>query len=227
MTLKSDLPPIVVEPSGTANAAVIWLHGLGADGHDFEPIVPALNLPSSHAVRFIFPHAPYRSITINSGMMMRAWYDITGSEMSRQEDEAGIRASDSIIRGLIEDQILKGIPSQHIVLGGFSQGGAIALHTGLRSPSPLAGIVALSTYLPLGDRLAMEANPANQAVPILMIHGTEDAIIPLYLGQRSRERLTLHGYAVDWRTYPMAHCVSPAEINAVSDWLDRRLDFRT
>jgi phospholipase/carboxylesterase len=214
---------VVVEPAAAANAAVIWLHGLGADGHDFEPIVPALQLPPRAAVRFVFPHAPHRSVTINNGVRMRAWYDITGSEMSRQEDGPGIRASDALLRGWIEQQIGVGISPQRIVLAGFSQGGAIALHCGLRYPVPLAGIAALSSYLPLADDLAAEASAANRAIPILMVHGTEDSVIPLFLAERSRQRLIRQGYEVEWRTYPMTHCVTPEEIADISAWLGRLL----
>jgi phospholipase/carboxylesterase len=221
----SSPAPIIVEPSGPADAAVIWLHGLGADGHDFEPIVPALGLPADSGVRFIFPHAPYRSITINNGMRMRAWYDITGSEMARREDEAGIRASEVIVRGLIEEQAARGIPTRRIILAGFSQGGAVALHSGLRYESPLGGIIALSTYLPLPDRLADEAHPANRGTPILMIHGTEDGVIPPFLGKRSYDRLAQQGYPVEWRSYPMAHSVIADEIDAISQWLRGRLDI--
>lgn len=222
-----DLPPIVVEPTGAADAAVIWLHGLGADGHDFEPIVPALDLPRGCAIRFVFPHAPYRAVTINNGMRMRAWYDITGSEMVRGEDEPGIRASGDILKGLIGAQCAQGIPSERIVVGGFSQGGAIALHGGLRHPVPLGGIIALSTYLPLPDRLAAEAAPANRPVPILMIHGTDDGIIPIFLAQRSRQTLERLGHAVEWRTYAMEHSVIGEEIALISDWLSGRLGIKT
>jgi phospholipase/carboxylesterase len=226
-TAVSDLPPIVIEPATGAGAAVIWLHGLGADGHDFEPIVPALDLPPGAAVRFVFPHAPYRTVTINNGLRMRAWYDITGSEMARQEDERGIRASAAEVQALINQQCRSGIPADRIVLAGFSQGGAIALHSALRHPAPLAGVVALSTYLPLAERLEREADPANRSIPILMVHGTDDGVIPLFMAERSRRRLAELGYPVDWHAYAMEHCVIGEEIALISAWLSRRLGLKT
>lgn len=213
------LPTVTVEPSAPADAAVIWLHGLGADGHDFEALVPYLGLSPHSGVRFIFPHAPQRPITINGGAVMRAWYDIVDLGSLTWEDEPGIRASAQAVMQLVEQQLKEGIESRRIVLAGFSQGGAIALHTALRHAAPLAGVVALSTYLPLPARLEPEAAPANRVVPILMAHGTEDDIVPLALAERSRDRLETLGYAVEWHAYPIAHMVCPEEIAAIATWL--------
>lgn len=223
MTTDELLPCVTIEPRDPANAAVIWLHGLGADGHDFEPIVPELRLSPPLAVRFVFPHAPRRPVTINGGMVMRAWYDISGPAQRRQEDEAGIRASEAAVRLLIDHQIARGIPARAILLAGFSQGGAIALQTGLRYPARLAGIAALSTWLPLAASLAQEASPANRALPILMAHGDMDTIIPPGLAERSRDHLRELAYPVEWHCYDMGHSVCQAEIGTLSDWLGRIL----
>ena len=196
---------------------VIWLHGLGADGHDFEPIVPELGLRIS--VRFVFPHAPVRPVTINGGMAMRAWYDILGFSRTAAEDEAGIRASAAAVVELIDREMERGIPSHRIVLAGFSQGGAIALHTALRERRALGGVMALSTYLPLAAMLAGERTPANAGTPIFMAHGTVDNVLPLALGESARRALEALGYAVEWHAYPMAHSVCLEEISAIGAWL--------
>ncbi|MDR2877873.1 MAG: dienelactone hydrolase family protein [Chromatiales bacterium] len=219
----TDFPGVLIEPQTPANAAIIWLHGLGADGHDFEPIVPYLQLPAALAVRFFFPHAPQRAITINNGMRMRAWYDISGSELQRREDEAGVRESSAALHRMIDAQIARGISAERIVLAGFSQGGAIALHAGLRYPARLAGIAALSTYLPLPGTVAKEAHAANRDIPILMVHGSVDTIIPLSLAERSAQSLRALGYDVEWQVYAMAHTVSNEEITLISSWLSRLL----
>lgn len=219
MPSPPQTPPIEIETGSRPTASVIWLHGLGADGHDFEPIVPELGFASNPAVRFIFPHAPHRPVTINQGYVMRAWYDIEITEFGRQEDAAGIRDSEQILRGLIQKEIERGIKAERIVLAGFSQGGAIVLHTGLRFPQRLAGILALSTYLPLAETLAGEAHPANAAIPIFMAHGTDDRTIECSLGQRSADLLKRHGANVEWRTYPMGHSVHPKEISDSASWL--------
>ncbi len=216
-------PPVEIETGRDPKAAVIWLHGLGADGHDFEPIVPELRLPSALPVRFIFPHAPHRPVTINNGYVMRAWYDIRTAEFVQREDEAGIRESERTVRDLIAQEHKRGIPSQRIVLAGFSQGGAIALHTGVRYPERLAGIMALSTYLPLAETFQAEANPANQTVPMFMAHGTEDPIIPIERGRHSADLLKRAGADVQWRTYDMGHSVCIEEIGDVAAWLVRVL----
>lgn len=212
------LPRVEIDPSAPgAPASVIWLHGLGADGHDFEPIVPELGLRVP--VRFVFPHAPVRPVTINGGMAMRAWYDILGFDAKAKEDAAGIRASAAAVTGLIDREIERGMSSQRIVLAGFSQGGAIALHTALREPRALAGVLALSTYLPLASTVASERSAANAGVPIFMAHGTDDSVLPLALAEFSRRTLEALGYAIEWHAYSMAHSVCLEEVSAVGAWL--------
>ena len=208
-------------PSPTAT--VIWLHGLGADGHDFEPIVPELDLPDALAVRFVFPHAPMQAVTINGGAVMRAWYDVYALEGQRREDTAGVRASQTKVEELIAREKARGVPAARLVLAGFSQGGAIALQTGLRHGERLAGIMALSTYLPVASTLAAEASPANRAVPIFMAHGQDDPLIPIERATMSRRQLEAAGYTVEWHQYPMAHAVCMDEIADVSAWLQRVL----
>ncbi|MBZ0104378.1 MAG: dienelactone hydrolase family protein [Sulfuricella denitrificans] len=202
-------------PSGT----VIWLHGLGADGHDFAPVVPELGLPPQLAVRFIFPHAPLMPVTINNGYVMPAWYDVRSLDLRQAEDEAGIRASQLKVEALIRHEAVRGISASRIVLAGFSQGGAIALHTGLRHQARLAGVLALSTYLPLPLALAAETHPDNAGLPIFMAHGSADNVIPLSQGIASRNLLQEQGYKVVWREYPMAHSVCPEEIADIGQWL--------
>ena len=199
--------------------AVIWLHGLGADGHDFEPIVPQLVRPEWPALRFVFPHAPVRPISLNGGLPMRAWYDIGGFDLSQKQDEAGIRMSITAVDSLIAREVERGVPNANIVLTGFSQGGAIALAAGLRHANKLAAIVALSTYLPIAEVTAGERNASNAATPIFMGHGAFDPVVPRYLGERSRDQLRDWGYHVDWHSYPMAHQVCPQEIADLADFL--------
>jgi len=208
---------IEIETGPKPAAAVIWLHGLGADGHDFEPVVPELKLPKP--VRFVFPHAPVRPVTINQGMRMRAWYDIFQFG-GGAEDEKGIRESQGLIEALIKQQP---VPAKAIVLAGFSQGGAIVLQTALRYPERLAGVIALSTYLPLSGKLKDEKSPANQDLPIFMAHGQYDDLIPLSRAQKSRELLGDAGYKVDWHDYPMPHSVCGAEIADIASFLVRLL----
>jgi phospholipase/carboxylesterase len=217
------LPCIEIETGAAPRAAVIWLHGLGADGHDFEPIVPELVDSGWPPLRFVFPHAPVRPITINGGMPMRAWYDISGLEIAQRQDEAGIRTSIGLLDELIERECARGVPSARIVLAGFSQGGAIVLAGGIRQPRPLAGIVALSTYLPMAERTDAEANAANRATPIFMAHGTLDPTISHALGEMSRAYLVQRGYAVEWHSYAMAHQVCGEEIADLRHWLRARL----
>ncbi|UCE31303.1 MAG: alpha/beta hydrolase [Burkholderiales bacterium] len=213
---------IELQTAPQPDASVIWLHGLGADGHDFEPIVPALGLGPAAALRFVFPHAPIRPVTVNMGMRMRAWYDIV--ELGGgHEDEAGIRASQRLLEALVARERERGIASRRIVLAGFSQGGAIALQTGLRHPERLAGVMALSTYLPVAHTLAAERNSANAGVPIFMAHGGDDEIIAIGRAERSREALEALGYAVQWASYPMGHAVCGEEIAAIAAWLGRVL----
>ena len=206
---------IEIETGPNPGTAVIWLHGLGADGHDFEPIVPELELPKP--VRFVFPHAPVRPVTINNGMRMRAWYDIFQFG-GGPEDEAGIRASQKIVEDLIKAE-----SGKKVVLAGFSQGGAIVLQTALRYSGKLAGVMALSTYLPLAAKLAAERNAANGDLPVFMAHGRFDNVIPIDRAQKSRQLLTSLGYKVEWREYPMPHSVCPEEIGHISAWLASRL----
>ena len=205
--------------------AVIWMHGLGADGNDFVPVVKELGLPDHLPLRFIFPHAPMRPVTINAGHVMRAWYDIIEiSSNERKVDDAGIRESQRAVEALIEREISRGIPANKIVLAGFSQGGAIALQTGLRCKQALAGILALSTYLPLAASLAAEASIANRAIPIFMAHGEQDTVIPISIAESSVKELRRNGYKVDWREYPMAHSVSMEEISDIGTWLKQRVE---
>jgi phospholipase/carboxylesterase len=211
------LETVEVAPLGEPELAVIWLHGLGADGHDFEPIAPELRV--RRAVRFVFPHAPIRPVTINNGLEMRAWYDIAGFDF-RVEDDPGIRASAAAVARLVDREVERGVAAERIVLAGFSQGGAIALHLGLREPRRLAGVLALSTYLPLATTLAHEKSAANAALPIFMAHGEYDPVIPLALGDNSRRFLEREGYAVDWHVYPMPHSVCAPEIAAIAAWLE-------
>ncbi|MDH4189325.1 MAG: alpha/beta hydrolase [Betaproteobacteria bacterium] len=215
----SDLPETVErETAPKPDATVIWLHGLGADGHDFEPIVPALRLPKRLALRFVFPHAPQQPVTINMGLRMRAWFDIFELGGAR-EDETGIRASQALLEALIEREKSRGIAARRIVLAGFSQGGAIALQTGLRHPERLAGILALSTWLPLAEALETERDAANAGVPIFIAHGSSDPMVPLERAERSRDRLAALGYTPEWRAYPMAHEVCQDEVAAIGAWI--------
>jgi phospholipase/carboxylesterase len=218
------LPAIEIETAPGPTCAVIWMHGLGADGNDFVPVVPELGLPDAPAIRFIFPHAPAIPVTCNGGYVMPAWYDIYSlDEAGRQVDEAGIRHSREAIRALIARENARGVPAARIVLAGFSQGGAIAYTTALTHPETLAGVIALSTYIPSVDLLAAEATPANAATPILAAHGTHDDVVPLALGTRARDFVASRGHPVDWHTYPMAHSVCLEEIADIGRWLQTRL----
>src|SRR5216683_1785252 len=215
------LDAIEIETGKNPAASVIWLHGLGADGNDFAPIVPELRLPKA-AIRFVFPHAPVQPVTINGGMRMRAWYDITDGAI-RREDERGVRASQALIETLIGREKERGTKSERLVLAGFSQGGAIALQTGLRHPERIAGIMALSTYVPVGEKLPAEASAANRDVPIFMAHGSHDPIIPLVRAEQSRKLLESLGYPVEWREYGMPHSVCPEELADIGAWLGKVL----
>lgn len=217
----TELATLEIGPQDDARASVIWLHGLGADGYDFEVLARQLQLPDR--VRFVLPHAPYRPVTLNAGQVMRAWYDIRTLELRQQEDAEGIRASAAIVQALIAREAERGVPAQRVVLAGFSQGGAVALHAGLRYEHALAGILALSTYLPLPDALAAEASAANRRVPIMMAHGLHDEVVPLLAAQLACRILDAQGYAVDWRTYSMAHALCPDEIADLRAWLVDRL----
>jgi phospholipase/carboxylesterase len=217
------LETIEIETAPKPAAAVIWMHGLGADGNDFATIVPELGLGDLPGIRFIFPHAPMMPVTINNGCVMRAWYDVTYGDLEgtsrKMPDEKGVRASHAAIEKLIARENQRGIAARNIVVAGFSQGGAIALQTGLRYPERLAGVMALSTYLPLTDRVPAEASAANKDVPIFLAHGTHDPVIPFALATRSRDRLAELGYPVEWREYPMQHSVCAEEIADIGKWL--------
>jgi phospholipase/carboxylesterase len=217
------LETIEVETAPQPNAAVIWLHGLGADGHDFEPIVPELVSRGERAWRFVFPNAPVRPVTINSGMRMRAWYDIAGMDRRAAEDAEGFKDSDNQIRELIAREVTRGIPAGRIVLAGFSQGGAVSLYTVPRLTEKLAGVMALSCYLPRESTFSAERTPANDATPIFMAHGQADATVPMMLGMRSRDYLLSHGYSVEWHEYPMAHAVCAEEVADIRQFLLRVL----
>ena len=208
------LEHITVEPQSPAQKAIIWLHGLGADGHDFEPLVPQLALPNT---RFIFPHAPARAITINGGFKMRAWFDIHGLDIDSRIDWAGLAQSEQEIIGLIEEQVNKGIDYQNIYLAGFSQGGVVAIYTGLRFKHQLAGIIGLSTFLPVQHPL--DCHTANKTTPFFIAHGNKDDIVPLPMGQLVAGWLETQGYPVNWHSYAMAHQVCPEEINDLKHWL--------
>jgi phospholipase/carboxylesterase len=217
-THRSD-EAIVMSPATAPTASVIWMHGLGADGTDFVPLVPELRLPDNVAPRFIFPNAPVRPVTVNNGMSMPAWYDIYSFGIKDREDTAGIRESAALVQGLIDRERAAGISAARIVLAGFSQGGAIALQAGLRYAQPLAGILALSTYLPLAATLAAESSPANRAIPILMCHGREDPVLPLELARKSYETLIAQGYNPRLLEYSMEHTLCAEEVVAISQWL--------
>jgi len=200
-------------PSGS----VIWLHGLGADGHDFEPIVPELHLPADLALRFVFPHAPQRPVTINGGMVMRAWYDIISLDAEGRADAAGVHESTAILEELIAREKERGINADKIVIAGFSMGGAIAINTALHTNEKLAGLMALSTYLPLPSEV--DGSRGNRDLPVLMAHGSFDPMLPMQWGQMSAERLTDAGFTIEWHDYPMAHAVCPEEIRDIREWL--------
>jgi phospholipase/carboxylesterase len=214
------LESIEIETAPNPRSSIIWMHGLGADGNDFAPLADEIELPV--AARYIFPHAPMMPVTINGGYVMRAWYDINDAAI-RREDDAGVRASQHSVEALLAREKSRGIGANRIVLAGFSQGGAVALQTGLRHAERLAGIMALSTYVPLADTLAAEASPANRQVPIFMAHGTYDPMIAITRAQASCDLLTRLGYKVEWSEYRMEHSVCPEEIAAIGDWLRRVL----
>ena len=219
-----ELPDsIEVETGPNPQGAVIWLHGLGADGHDFEPIVPELGIDRMEPLRFVFPHAPVRPVTINGGMAMRAWYDILTLDRGGPQDDAGIRESGAMLEGLIARENDRGISTDRIVIAGFSQGGAIILHTGIRHPQRLGGLMALSTYIPLRDSLAAEVfdNDVSQSrdVPIFMAHGQFDPVLPIQLGESTRDLLVANSFSVEWHDYPMAHSVNAEEVQHIRQWL--------
>ena len=205
--------------------SVIWLHGLGADGHDFEPIVPELHLPAELPLRFVFPHAPVRPVTINGGMSMRAWYDIVSLDAEGRADAKGVYESTALLEGLIAREIDRGIDAKKIVIAGFSMGGAIAINTALHSKESLAGLMALSTYLPLPSEVG--ASTGGRDLPVFMAHGSFDPMLPMQWGQASAEKLKETGFAVEWHDYPMAHAVCPEEIRDIREWLLKIYGVRT
>ncbi len=217
--MSQDL--IEVETGPSPVATIIWMHGLGADGHDFEPIVPELVRRGERSLRFVFPHAPVRPVTLNNGYRMRAWYDIVSIQRGAAQDEAGIRASHSIVEALIRRENERGIPSSKIVLAGFSQGGAMALYSGTRYPEKLAGIIGLSCYMLLESHFTAERAAENHATPIFLGHGTQDPVVSPLLGEATRRMLETEGYAVEWHAYPMPHSVCPQEVADIAAWLRR------
>ena len=224
MSLPAELLPCIERETGAKpTAAVIWLHGLGADGNDFVPIVGEMRLPESLSIRFVFPHAPVRPVTLNNGFRMRAWYDIAPGDIGTRADVAGVQTSQDQVEALVAREKARGIAADRIVLAGFSQGGVIALYTGVRHAERLAGIVALSTYVVLPERLAAEGSAANRDVPIFMAHGTSDPMIRLDWGDAGRRALVAAGYTVEWHTYPMPHSVVWEEIEAITAFLTRVL----
>ena len=210
---------VEIETGANPVASIIWLHGLGADGHDFEPIIPELRLPSEPSIRFVFPHAPFRPVSVNGGASMRAWYDIAFDEKGIHQNEAHIRASEQSLRALIARENERGIESRRIVLAGFSQGAAIALHTGLRYPESLAGIMALSMPLPLAEKIPAELHKANTQVPVFLAHGTMDRVVPYVVGEAAHALLKKIGVPVEWHAYPMEHSLSLEEVNHIRAWL--------
>ena len=217
------LDGIEIETGKEPRYSVIWMHGLGADGNDFVPIVPEIRQPEWPSVRFVFPHAPVRPVTINGGMRMRAWYDILGLEIANRQDEAGVRASIGEVESLVQREEERGIPSNHVVVAGFSQGGAVAYTTALTHPDKLAGLIALSTYIPSPALLTEESAVANRSIPIFGAHGMDDDVVSPTLGLAARNLLAERNYAVDWHEYPMAHSVCLEEVWAIGRWLGARM----
>jgi phospholipase/carboxylesterase len=218
-----NLSYVEVNPRTSVKAVVIWLHGLGDSGHGFAPIVPQLKLPEALGVRFVFPHAPVRAVTVNNGMKMNAWYDIKSLDLENRADEAGVLESAELLEKLVDDEMARGVPSDKIVLAGFSQGGVIALHVSTRFKHKLAGVLAMSTYMCNPDKLAAEKAETNLQTPFLMAHGSQDQMVPLFVGEQARKTLTECGFSVQWHDYPMEHCVCGEELIEVSDWLQKVL----
>jgi phospholipase/carboxylesterase len=223
MTTNSINEAVILEPAGKHRASVVWLHGLGADGHDFESIVPELGLSDELGIRFIFPHAPKRPVTINGGMIMRSWYDIKNPDLRQQRDRDDFDGSAAILASWINAEIASGIPADKIIVAGFSQGGAITLHCGLSFPLTLAGLLVLSSYLPFADVTEQQASKANKETPILMMHGQHDPVIPIDFARESCALLKSLQYPIEWYDYPMQHGLCLEEIRQISDWLTRTL----
>jgi len=221
--LTTLLDRITIEPTTTATSCVIWLHGLGDSGAGFAPVVPLLNLPHDHTIRFIFPHAPEQAVTINNGFVMPAWYDIKNENLHTRADMDGVLQSESSVKALIQEQIDNGIAASHIILAGFSQGGVMSLFTGLRFEQRLAGIIALSCYLPIKDQLPAKLSTANKNTPILQHHGELDDVVPMSAGKMANELMTNEDYDTQWKTYRMAHSVLPEQLNDIGSWLTKYL----
>tara|TARA_R110002126_G_scaffold43555_3_gene124833 strand:+ start:468 stop:1148 length:681 start_codon:yes stop_codon:yes gene_type:complete len=217
------LPFVDVKPNGPVKAAVVWLHGLGDSGHGFAPIVPELRLPSDAGIRFLFPHAPERPVTVNGGMRMRAWYDIKTMDLAHRADEGGVRESALAVQQLLDKLIADGLSSEQIVLAGFSQGGVIALHLLARLPYKLAGVMALSTYMCAPEKLTAEATTVNKATPVFIGHGSQDPVVPMAAGQQAFHALKNAGFTVSWHDYRMQHSVCAQEVADISSFLQRRL----
>lgn len=219
--MTSILPHIVLDRGKAPKHSIIWLHGLGADGEDFVDVAEMMHLPVD--MRYIFPHAPKNPVTINGGFVMRSWYDIADTDIAAKQDAAGIHASQKEIEKFIAQEVARGVSAENIYLAGFSQGGAVALHTGLRHPGRLGGILALSTYLPLADTLSQEASLSSLKTPIFFAHGLHDPVVPYSLGKMSADKLQQHGFQVDWHEYAMPHSVNAEEIGDIGRWLTKRL----
>jgi phospholipase/carboxylesterase len=222
MSIKS-LARVTINPSSPTTSCVIWLHGLGDSGDGFAPVVPVLNLPNNHGIRFIFPHAPEQPVTINQGYVMRSWYDIKSMDLHNRADMKGVLESESAIHNLIQEQVDSGISADKIVLAGFSQGGVVSLFTGLRYPEKLAGILALSCYLPTADKLPQNCHSANKATPILQNHGEQDDVVPVSSGKMAHQLLVNAGYQTKWQSYRMPHSVLPEQLSDISTWLTNTL----
>ena len=222
--MNNVLDMIEVNPTSTATATVIWLHGLGADGNDFAPMVPELQIPNTLPIRFVFPNAPLQPVTINGGYVMRSWYDIVSLEINRHADQTGIARSVQQVNQVIENEINNGIPAEKIILAGFSQGAVMALTAGLGYQKKLGGILALSGYLPFAADVLSAANQANKSTPIFLAHGTQDAVVPYFLGQAAHAELIKHQHPVSWHSYPMPHSVCAEEIQDIREWLITRLN---
>lgn len=218
----SLLPCVTIEPKEPATATVIWLHGLGADGHDFEPIVPELRLPTSMAVRFIFPHSPQIPVTINGGMVMPAWYDILSMSVDREVDEEQLMQSSNAVQTIIDAEISKGIASERIIIAGFSQGGAVGYQAALTYPKPLGGLLAMSTYFATKD--SIEFSAVNRQINIALMHGSQDPVVLPLLGEQALDVLTKHGFSTSYQTYPMQHAVCAQQVSDISEWLQQRLN---
>ncbi|MCL1067932.1 alpha/beta hydrolase [Shewanella olleyana] len=217
------LERITIEPTTSATACVIWLHGLGDSGAGFAPVVPVLGLPQNHSIRFIFPHAPEQAVTINGGYIMRSWYDIKSMDLHDRADIKGVLDSEQAVKALINEQIAAGISAENIILAGFSQGGVMSLFSGLRFEHKLAGIMALSCYLPAGESLPEELHPANASTPILQHHGEQDEVVPLFAGKMAYDALITAGYNSSWKTYPMPHSVIPEQLHEIGQWIANKL----